>query len=282
MAKRPILLAVTSDQHPGSTIGLCPPEGVRLDDGGFYKPSKAQKWLWERWEKEFWPRVAEVRKAHNALLHLAFNGDAAEGNHHGSTQIVSGNVEVQSYIMDRVFSVPLALAPDAVYVIRGTEAHVGPSGASEEALARSWARKGVPVVQESESLAWSHWQFRANLHGVLIDFQHHGRTGGRPWTELSAVENAAAEIALEHLRAGEQVPNLVFRSHMHKHKDTGEHSFPRLIQTAAWQLKTAFGHKVAANKIAHVGGHIVLIQPNGTFTVENMIFRPALPKAWSP
>ena len=41
------LWAVVSDLHCGSTLGLCPPEGVQLDDGGQYLPSAAQKALWD-------------------------------------------------------------------------------------------------------------------------------------------------------------------------------------------------------------------------------------------
>jgi hypothetical protein len=279
--RRPILLALTSDQHPGSTVGLCPPEGARLDDGGYYHPSKAQRWLWEKWEA-FWTHVGRRRDETGAQFIAGFNGDAAEGNHHGTTQIVSGNAEVQAFIMGRVFGVPLALKPEAVFVVRGTEAHVGPSGASEEALARSWAREGHTVIKDKDADTWSHWHFRARLNGMLLDCQHHGRTGGRPWTELSAVENAAAEIALEHYRAGEPIPDLIIRSHRHKFNDTGPLSRPRLIQTCAWQLKTAFGHKVAANKIADVGGHLVLIQPDGSYEVETLRYRPALPAPWSP
>lgn len=46
---KPVLVAITSDHHAGSVIGLCPSEGVRLDEGGEYRPNKAQLWLWQNW-----------------------------------------------------------------------------------------------------------------------------------------------------------------------------------------------------------------------------------------
>ena len=63
--KRPVVLAITSDHHTGSTLGLCPPEGVRLDDDGSYKPSRAQLWLWANW-LDYWKAVAAIRDQHKA------------------------------------------------------------------------------------------------------------------------------------------------------------------------------------------------------------------------
>ena len=35
-------LIAISDQHCGSQLGLCPPDGVRLDEGGVYKPVRIE------------------------------------------------------------------------------------------------------------------------------------------------------------------------------------------------------------------------------------------------
>ena len=55
------VLAVVSDLHCGSTLGLCGPEPVELDDGGLYTPSAIQRWLWERWA-DYWRRVEVARQ----------------------------------------------------------------------------------------------------------------------------------------------------------------------------------------------------------------------------
>ena len=47
------VIAIASDLHCGSTIGLCPDTGIELDDGGWYEPSNAQKWLWEEWQNHW-------------------------------------------------------------------------------------------------------------------------------------------------------------------------------------------------------------------------------------
>lgn len=276
-----MVVALTGDHHCNSTLGLCPPEGVRLDDGGRYLPNAAQLWLWNLWEKEYWPRVQQVRKAEKACLVCGFNGDATDGDHHNTPQIVSRNLETQSYIFERAFGVPLGLKPDHIAVIRGTAAHVGPSGSTEEALARSWGKThGHPVVKDETTDAWSHWHWRPRINGRLLDIQHHSSVGGKPWTETGYLANLAREYTLECHDAGEEIPDLVVRSHRHRFGDSGDAFSPRWIAMPAWQIKTEHAHKVAPNKIASIGGVIVVIKPDGEMRVETMVWRPPLPKVW--
>ena len=226
------------------------------------------------------PRWA-LRKQHDADLYGVCNGDAAEGNHHGTTQIVSGNPDAQNYLTLRAFDPFLALRPDRLWIVRGTEAHTGSSGSVEEGLGKALASK-APVVRDPETNLWSYWHLRLLLNGTLLDFQHHGRTGGRPWTRQNTLSAAACEIWMEHHLRGQRHPDLAVRSHRHVFGDSFAAYPTRVIQTPAFQLKTAFGHKVAANSIADIGGVILVLHPEGRYEVEPVLFQPALPKAWSP
>ena len=267
----PIVIAITSDIHCGSTLAPCPPEGVRLDDGGQYLPSKAQRWLWEKWE-DYHQRVAEKRRQLKADLWYLVNGDAMEGDHHGTSQIISRNLEAQTYVQDRVFSVPMKLEPSRLFIVRGTEAHVGPSGNREEALARQ-----LRAEKDKEADTWSWWRLRLKAHSTLMDFQHHGRTGTRPWTKASAVGNLATEVFYEHAANGLTPPHLAIRSHRHVWGDSYKNCPTRVIQTPAWQLKTAHAHKVAAESIADIGGIILTVWPD-RYDVEEVFYKPSLPK----
>ena len=87
---------------------------------------------------------------------------------------------------------------------------------------------------------------------------------------------------MEHALRRERHPDLAIRSHRHQYGDSFA-AFPtRVIQTPAFQLKTAFGHKVAANNIADIGGILLLLHPDGQHEVTPVLFQPSLPKAWSP
>lgn len=272
------LLAVTSDQHAGSTVALCPPT-ITLDDGGSYVASAGQRWLWDRWGA-FWKRVAELRKRHRAKLVAAFNGDMTDGDHHGTTQILSGNPTAQAAVVNELMKIPLALSPDALFFIRGTEAHVGKSAAFEERVALGLKKDGRPVIGDAQTGTASHWHAKLELEGVRIDLAHHGRMGQRPWTKGNVVANYAAEIFYDHAARGEPHPHLAIRSHQHRYADTGNAHPVRVIQTQAWQLATAFIHRINPGAIADVGGIIVICRDGG-FEVEALTYHPASPATWS-
>lgn len=270
--QKPILIAITSDQHAGSTVGVCPPEGVRLDDGGTYHPSKPQLWLWECWES-YWEKVARFRKETKSSLWAVFNGDLVDGDHHGTHQIISRNPDAQHYVAKRVFDQALARSPVRKFVVRGTEAHVGSGGSAEEALA-----KLMQAERDEETHTWSRWRLRLNVYGKRLDFQHHGRMGNTPWTRPNNMNALAAKIYMEHTLKGLEHPHIAVRSHVHQVGDSHD-AFPtRVLITPSWQLKTGFVHKVVPEAIADVGGIMILIQPDGEVTVVKDIYTPLLPK----
>ena len=70
------IVVCLGDTHCGSTVGLCPPEGLELDDEGLYLPSKAQLWLWNNWE-EAWAKIKSVkRKNRKAKQIIVFKIDS--------------------------------------------------------------------------------------------------------------------------------------------------------------------------------------------------------------
>jgi hypothetical protein len=273
---RPVVLAITSDLHAGSTVALCPPE-VPLDDGGAYKASRVQQWMWQCWG-DFWDKVDQTRREADADLYQLFNGDLVDGNHHGTTQIATGNPNGQANILGEVIKAPLSLKPEKIWIVRGTDAHVGQSACSEERIADGLRRDKRPVVGEIKSGTASHWHAKTEIYGHRLDFAHHGRVGTRPWTKPNVVMNLAAEIfmdhALEDFHANRKptAPHLAIRSHMHQFVDTG-HAHPvRVIQTPAWQLATSFINRIAPGKLGEVGGIICVIEP-GHIDVRPMLFK---------
>lgn len=272
-----VVIAVTSDQHCGSSVALCAPR-IELDDGGEYVASKSQQWLWQNWLL-FWERVEKVRDREKAKLYQVWNGDLTEGNHHGSTQILSGNSSVQAAVVASAMKVPLDLKPDKLWLIRGTEAHVGKSGEGEEKIADGLRRNKNPIVKDKDTGTSSHWHAKLEVDGVRLDFAHHGRMGQRPWTEQNIVNLLAFQIWVEHHRRGEPPPHIAVRSHLHRFADTAGTHGTRVIQTPAWQLHTAFTHRVVTESMADIGGVIIVIR-DGVASVEPVIYKPKGPTVW--
>lgn len=280
MAKsQPVVIAVVSDLHAGSTVALCPPT-IKLDDGGKYEASDAQKWLWANW-LDFWKQVEARRKKHKAKLIQVFNGDLTEGDHHKTTQILSGNPTAQAAVVNEVMAIPLKMKPDALAFTRGTSAHVGPSAAYEERAALGLWKDGRPVIKEEGTGNCSHWNAKLDILGTLLDFAHHGKHGANVRTKMSVINGLAHDIFVEHSIDKRPYPHLAFRSHMHQYADTFDAYPTRLIQTPAWQLHTEYVHRISTTgKLAHIGGIIVVVTDDG-YSVEPVIYRPDPPKAWT-
>lgn len=276
--ERPILVAVVSDVHAGGTTALCP-DVIRLDDGGEYHASKAQRWLMQCW-RDYWRQIEEKRRALNAELYVVCNGDAVEGDHHKTTQIMSANPNAQAAAWNAAWSIPLALKPDKMVIVRGTAAHVGNSASAEERIADGLRRDKRPIVTEPDSGAASWWHWRPEIQGVRLDFTHHGKMGRLARTRGSAMVLYAWDITDEHVKDGDPIPHLAFRGHNHKKGDSGDAAPCRVVATGAWQIGTEHVKKVAADSLADIGGAYVVIE-GGEFTVKQINYKAERP-IWRP
>jgi hypothetical protein len=275
---RPIVLACVSDVHAGGTTALAP-DKITLDDGGEYHASKAQRWLMQCWQR-YWERVANRRDELGAELYTVFNGDAVDGDHHNTSQIASRNPNAQAAIWNAVMAIPLALKPDRIAVIRGTEAHVGQSASAEERIADGLRRDKRPIITEPDTGTASWWHWRPELQGVKLDITHHGRIGQRENTRSSQIVLYAHDIHLSYSKNGERPPDLALRGHNHKVADSFDAVKPRVVATGAWQLGTGHVHKVQPDSLADIQGVIVKIQ-DGAYDVEKVHFHAERP-TWRP
>lgn len=270
-------LVIISDTHCGCRLGLCPPWGVSLDDGGKYYPSKLQSKIWSMWE-EFWREFVPdaVRGEPFAVIH---NGDAIDGVHHDSTTQISHNLEDQENIAYECLK-PVVEACDGLYYhIRGTEAHVGKSARAEEALAR---RLGAIPNAEMQSARYDLWKKVGP--GYLVHCLHHiGSTGSQAY-EATAVHKELVEELTEAARWGRAVPDVIVRSHRHRYIETRiatqklrektETTHSTAVVTPCWQGKTPFTWKIPGARLTtpQFGG-IVVRYAHGELFVR--------PKVWT-
>jgi len=267
-----VVLACVSDVHAGGTTALCPPS-IALDDGGEYHASKAQRWLWQSW-LEYWDRVRSLQHQHKAKLVMIFNGDLVEGDHHNTSQILSKNPNAQAAVVNAAMAVPLGMKPDRLYIVRGTEAHVGGSASAEERIADGLRRDKRPIEGDPDSGTASWWHLRLEVYNTLIDVTHHGRTGQREHTRGSAAVLHAHDVLLAHAKNGDRFPDLCLRGHHHKFNDSGDAAPVRVFTTGAWQLGTGHVKKVAPDSLADIGGAIVVVTPDG-YSLEKVHYRAA-------
>jgi len=244
---------VVSDLHCGCRVGLCPPQGAKLDDGGVYMPSPIQLKMWSMWE-EFWnswvPQVTRG-EAYDVIV----NGDTIDGVHHNSTTQISHNIEDQKRIAEAILK-PVAEKANRLFMIRGTEAHVGPSGVNEEALAKSL--KAVPNDQGQ----YARHELWLRVGTALIHAMHHiGSTGSAAY-ESTAVHKEMTESFTESGRYGMEAPDVIVRSHRHRYFRTmfATHKGDAIsVVTPGFQAKTPFAYKIPGGRISlpQFGGIIV-------------------------
>jgi hypothetical protein len=246
----PTLVAVVGDLHVNSTVALCPPS-FNLDDGGTYRASKPQRWIWRQW-REYWNEVELRRAAIGGPLVVILNGELADDNHHPTTQLITRNHADMLRLSVEALKPMLDLSPDAVYVIRGTEAHAGPGSWLDEAIAQDVGAKG-------EGDTASHYRLRLQIDGVRFDVAHHPPGGGgrRPWTRANFAATLASMAVFDAAEREERPPHLYIRGHVHRPVDSYDAFRTRAIVLPSWQLTTSYGHKLGGDPLPIGGGLFV-------------------------
>lgn len=275
-----VVITVASDQHCGSTVGLISDKPITYDDGGSYLPSPGQLWLWDAW-RSGWDKAAECAARNNADLWFVNNGDLTDGpRHHGTHQSVGLHIQEREIVRD-VLDYPLLLDQTIkrIFIVRGTESHVGPGAASEEGIAKAlsddWPVEGCP---EPRTMSWYHLMM--DVEGVFLDFLHHGRTGYRPWTHWNATNLLAAQIVMERIKNDERIPDLAIRSHFHRHSDSHDAQKTRVIQTPALQLATSYVYRRVPESLADVGMIWILVD-DGHYEVYKDLHVPSRGPVWT-
>lgn len=254
----PNALVVVSDIHAGCQMGLCPPTGVPLDEGGRYTPNVIQRAMWSWW-KEFWGEfVPLVTKGHT--FDICLNGDLIDNEHHGVKTLISNNIECQRRLAVEILA-PVAHKAVRLFVVRGTDAHDGGSGQDVEAIAHS-----LGAVPDSTG-RYARWELNKRIDGpdknCVANLMHHiGGTGGSHY-DTSAPKRELIEAFIEAARAAERPPTFVVRSHRHRFTQVPEMTdWGRAfcIVTPGWQAKTGLAHKIAGARVSppQFGG-VVLI-----------------------
>lgn len=246
-------IVVVSDLHCGCRLGLCPGEGVDLDDGGRYEPSPIQRKVWGYWREFFDVWVPQVTRGEPYAL--VVNGDAIDGVHHRSVTQISHNIQDQIRIAQACLAPEVARAA-RYYHVRGTEAHVGPSAQHEERLAESL---GAEPNESGQRATWELW---ARMGGHLIHFLHHVGTTGSSAYEATAVHKELTESFVEAGRWGDQPPDIIVRSHRHRSIESripSRAGYASAIVTPAWQLKTPFTFKIPGARLSQpqIGGILI-------------------------
>lgn len=261
---RPQILVVVSDLHCGSTVGLMPPDSENMAGNTLgFGSNHHQRWLWDCWQDA----QAQVAKlAGNDPLALLINGDATEGIHHKSPEVVASLIE-QHCAMAAEALRPWADRAVKTFITRGTECH---THNVESQLAR--------MLGAAANEARDKWFL--DLHGCRIDAAHHIGATSRAYLEASLLSIILGNARLNAIRAGHTPAQVFLRAHRHCGGVYSDGSGMMCV-TGGWQFLTRHGHKVVGDAIPRPS---VLVldwrgKPEGALpTPHHIFFNPPPPE----
>ena len=258
-------VVVVSDTHSGCRLALCPPEIV-LDDGGTYHHSPLQAKIWGMWQ-EFWGDFVPSATKHEPFV-IVLNGDGLDGQPHQSKTPISLNVADQMNICEACLR-PYIQGAEALYWIRGTEAHVGKSAENEELIAKRLDAK--PNTQGM----YARYDLWKKVDDRLVHILHHIGTTTSQAYESTALHKELTESYIEAARWGHQPPAVIVRSHRHRHFETKistslGHAIA--VVTPGWQGKTPFMWRIAGARLStpQFGGIVVRVAHDEMFVREKV------------
>jgi hypothetical protein len=278
--QRKLFLAL-SDLHCGSSLGLLPPGGVSHPDGIEIRPhpdSKLHPWFWSIYQRLI--NLAGERYdlyGGDVELHCVLVGDLTDGNHHGTTQLLSPSEEVHVQaavrtLQEGVLTLPLT----SLRLVGGTPAHVGKEGGLEKAVGYELERLNAPLIRQphDNSPVWE--VLEGECLGTWTDWRHHGRSGQRPWTRHSYAAQYAEAIHRNAQDEGRPVPGLSVRAHVHKSYFVAPAPSGRgaLVGLPCFQYGTAYIRRKAIESLPDVGGAIIEVDETGHVDCRLVVEHP--------
>jgi len=205
MAKTIILWL--ADLHSGSTVSLYPDKTIILTNGP-RGPSALQKKIYKQWA-EVLERVAVMRQDADRLV-VVNMGDAVEGDHHHTLEVVSGYLnDHQKIHLDLMHQCKEITQYDTLYYVNGTEVH---AGEDEDDIAEK-----LKAVLYAPGNA-THPILKKTIYKHLIFAAHHGPGAGKGWNRGNALRNKIKALDYDLRINNERVPEIVVYAHRHEHR----------------------------------------------------------------
>ncbi len=173
-----------------------------------YYPNGQQKSIFRHFEKSL---ELEAERRRDKDLILILNGDLIDGNHHGThqltTRIISEQVKACAELIEYAKEkLKYKKGSDNIYVITGTETHVGDE---EQNIAERIGANEYGINRYDTDF------LQLYMGDYLMWIYHHGTTSGEAPGRGNALRNRLRKIYYDCLEEGRRYPNLVVTSHTH-------------------------------------------------------------------
>lgn len=262
MAKsRDVFIVNFGDFHSGGLTALFPNYNMTFvyDKGNAlpYSPSPQQSAMYEHFISDA-KKTKELSKGMKKVI--VMNGDAIDGNHHATIQIISPSPKhhsqihielMDNFIKESGFSVKNG---DELHYVSGTESHTG------------WEEYGIYSHYEALGAQY-HDELHLEINGKRLWWVHQGAKPGKGVNEGNPLRNYARDVYWDCMKEKRDAPHLISSSHFHKNSyDAFSDSYRHTVhyQTLpSWQMKTRFAIKASAFQRNDIGTVFNVVTENG-------------------
>lgn len=271
------ILALPSDMQSGGTTAIPAPGDWIGVDGNTYSMSRSQRTIREQW-LEGWNEIRSLRDKKTRLIIVSV-GEAIEGVHHGSTQMITYNIEEQKSMHIATMLEAMEIAKwndktDILYYLNSSNTH---TGNTENDIAKQFTTpKGKylvpPVIKPTAANKFQDGRFvrdilNIDINGVYFSIAHHGLSAGtREWTKENPTYNTMKSFYFTCLNKKRRLPRYVIGGHKHQFvtvEYNGKQGDIRGMLLPSLQFKTRFGHKVARFSEEDIGMVYFVIEEDG-------------------
>lgn len=205
MPEKTIILWL-ADMHSGSPVSLYPDEVLHLMNGP-RGPSLWQRTIYQHW-REILEYVALMRQDADRLVVINM-GDAVEGMHHDSKEVISSYLTDHTLIHETLMRECKAVTEyDTLYYVNGTPSH---AGENEYDLAT------VLMAEKYRPNEFTHPLLKKTVYGKLIYAAHHGPAAGKGQARGNALRNYLKTLDYQARMTGQRVPDMVVVADKHDH-----------------------------------------------------------------
>jgi hypothetical protein len=258
--KEDTLIVCVSDLHSGGSTSLFPSRFWWFDKERNHKPTSLQKQMHRHWIR----CAGEARLARKdkqmIVLHM---GDAIEGYHHQTTQVLTVNrqeqADVHTFLMHEFLDVSgFVPGRDKLIYMRGTEAHV------DDHEHRIAEEMGATIQYAPDFVELS-------VNGRTLWITHHGKSGGEGDTEGDTFRNWLKRTFWKCVQRKKPIPDMVMIGHRHKtmyssyvqRVEDSYHTLHGLI-VPSWQGKTRYAWGKVPLELNEIGAAFVDVLADGT------------------
>jgi len=253
-----------SDPHSGGNTALMMPkmfQGLNVN----HTPFKVQLEIFDHFSRCA-EQILELRKKKRVIL--VVNGDAIDGDHHGTHEVFTRNKSEQKQVHIDLFDFFMKKikfnkgAGDLLYYTIGTEVHT--SDVEHEI--------GEDLEAEPDTSGlYAHRALKLDINGRLCWWLHHGTTAGDGANLGNAHRNWIRNKYFNKLIAAKRIPDFVCTAHFHHpswidYTAGAGNDWKRVrgLITPSWQAPTRYGHRASKDKITYVGMWAQEIKADGT------------------